>query len=318
MPPLATDIEEAARRIAPHVRRTPVEASPFLSRAAGAEVFLKLENFQITGSFKARGALHKLTTLDEDARRRGVVTASSGNHGAAVAYGAGRLGVAAQVFVPTVAASTKVGVIESYGARVERFGDDCVITEAHARAQADAQGQVYISPYNDPDVMAGQGTIGAELLEQLTSLDAVFVSMGGGGLVGGLGSYLKARLPGVEVVAVSPAQSPAMHACLAAGEILDVPCYDTLSDGTAGGVEAGAITFEVCRRVIDRSLLVDEAAIAEAMRRTLEHQRMLMEGAAGVAVAGFLQVASEYAGKRVAIVICGANIGIEKLRGVLS
>ena len=200
---------------------------------------------------------------------------------------------------------------------MELFGDDCVQTEARARARAEETGRIYISPYNDETVMAGQGTVGVELHRALETLDAVFVSLGGGGLIGGMGSYLKQALDGVEIVAVSPEQSPAMHECLEAGKIIDVPCYDTLSDGTAGGVEPGAITFDVCREVVDRSLLVSEDAIAKSMKMFMEKHRMMIEGAAGVALAGFQQVAEDYAGKRVAIIICGANISLEKLSGVI-
>ncbi len=317
MSTLASEIEQAAARIAPHVRRTPVERSALLSRVSGGEVYLKLENQQVTGSFKARGALNKLSSLPPAARKAGVVTASSGNHGAAVAYGSSRLDLDTQVFVPAVASRTKIELIASYGARVEVAGDDCVQTEAHARRHAERTGSAYIPPYNDREVMAGQGTVGLEIAAQLGGVDAVFTSLGGGGLIGGIGTYLKSALGRVELVAASPERSPAMHACLEAGEILDVPCFDTLSDGTAGGVEAGSITFDVCQRVIDRSVLVDEAAIAAAMKAVIEHHRMLIEGAAGVAVAGFLQSAAAYAGKRVVIVLCGANIGVDRLRQVL-
>jgi threonine dehydratase len=312
-----TIIEESSKRIAPYLRETPVERSAWLSSCSDGDVFLKLENFQITGSFKARGALNKLTSLTADERKLGVVTASSGNHGAAVAYGSNALGVDAEVYVPKSASPAKIAVIKSYGAQVELFGDDCVETEARARARAEETGRIYISPYNDETVMAGQGTVGVELHRRLETVDAVFVSLGGGGLIGGMGTYLKETLGDVEIVAVSPEQSPAMHECLEAGKIIDVPCFDTLSDGTAGGVEPGAITYEVCAQVVDRSLLVSEDAIAEAMRTFIEKHRMMIEGAAGVALAGFLQVAKDYKDKRVAIIVCGANISLEKLSGVI-
>jgi threonine dehydratase len=312
-----TNIEAAAERIAPYLRQTPAERSAWLSDCSQGEVFLKLENFQITGSFKARGALNKLTSLSAEERKLGVVTASSGNHGAAVAYGSQALGVDAEVYVPKSASPAKIAVIKSYGANVELYGDDCVETEARARARAEETGRIYISPYNDTTVMEGQGTVGVELRQSLETVDAVFVSLGGGGLIGGLGTYLKSELSDVEIVAVSPEQSPAMHECLEAGKIIDVPCYDTLSDGTAGGVEPGAITFDVCREVVDRSILVSEGDIAAAMKTFMEKHRMMIEGAAGVALAGFLQVAQEYANKRVAIVVCGANISLEKLNGVI-
>jgi len=312
-----TNIEESAERIAPYLRQTPFERSAWLSDCSDGDVFLKLENFQITGSFKARGALNKLTSLSVEERKLGVVTASSGNHGAAVAYGSDALGIDAEVFVPKSASPAKIAVIKSYGATVELFGEDCVQTEARARARAEETGRIYISPYNDETVMCGQGTLGVELHRALETVDAVFVSLGGGGLIGGVGTYLKEVLGDVEIVAVSPEQSPAMHECLEAGKIIDVPCFETLSDGTAGGVEPGAITFEVCQKVVDRSLLVTEEAIADAMKTFMEKHRMMIEGAAGVALAGFLQVAKEYSAKRVAIVICGANISLEKLAGVI-
>jgi threonine dehydratase len=212
------------------------------------------------------------------------------------------------VFVPHHADTEKLGKIRDLGAKVRVHGDDCVDTEAHARAWANENGQTYISPYNDSDVIAGQGTVAFELLSQVDKLDAVFVSVGGGGLISGIGAYLKARCPEVEIVACSPIQSPAMHACLEAGRIIEVPCGDTLSDATAGGVEPGAITFPLCQRVIDRSVLVDEAGIAAAMRRVHTELSLRIEGAAGVAVAAWEAEAAVYRDRRVGIIICGGNI----------
>jgi threonine dehydratase len=266
-------VENAAGRVAPHVRRTPILRAPALAQGAGTEVWLKLESDQVTGSFKARGGTNKLLSLDEAERSGGVVAASSGNHGAGVAHAAQQLGCPLTVFVPTTAAPTKVARIRGLGAQVQAHGEDCAQTEAHARRWAVERGQPYISPYNDLDVVAGQGTIAFELMDQLDGFEAVFVSIGGGGLISGIGSYLNAVRPGVEIVGCSPAQSPAMHACLAAGRIMDVPCYETLSDATAGGVEPGAVTFGLCQRVVRRSLLVDEAAIASAMNLNWRQER---------------------------------------------
>ena len=184
----------------PHVRRTPVEAAPTLAQH-GAEVLLKLENLQVTGSFKVRGAINKLATLGGYDR---VVAASSGNHGLAVAYGAERFGIAATVFVPEGASPAKIAAMKRRGAEVRVHGDDCVVAEQQARAFADAEGCPYLSPYNDVDVMAGQGTVGIELAEQAQTLDAVVVSLGGGGLISGVGAVLKARFPGVQVIAGIP------------------------------------------------------------------------------------------------------------------
>jgi threonine dehydratase len=293
-----------------------VERAPGLEQGGG-EVYLKLDNQQITGSFKARGAVHKLLSLSEEERAKGVIAASSGNHGAAVAYAARALGCTASVCVPTYASETKIAAIRSYGADVTLVGDDCVLTEVHARALAQREGRAYISPYNDLDVICGQGTLGAELSEQVPGLDAVFIAVGGGGLIGGVGAHLKALNPEIEVVACSPARSPALHACLEAGGHVDVPCESTVSDATAGGVEAGAVTVPLCLEIIDRSLLVDEAAIKAGMRYLIAVHHTLVEGAAGVVVAAWRQVAEEYAGRRVALVICGANISLDALGEVL-
>jgi threonine dehydratase len=315
---LHDSILNAEKVVREYLRLTPAEHSPFLSNKTGAEVFLKLENFQVTGSFKARGAINKLSSLTDEEKALGVITASSGNHGLGVASGAKKLGIQATVYVPEYADPSKVQAIELEGAEVKFVGDDCVITESAARKDAEQSGEIYISPYNDLDVIAGQGTIGVELLQQLDSLDAVFVSVGGGGLISGIGAYLKEASPRTEIVACSPSQSPAMHACMEAKRTIDVPCYPTLSDATAGGVEEGAITLDLCCTHVDQSILVEEEEIKAAMLTVMNQHHMLIEGAAGVAVAAFLKTQEDYLGKKVAILICGANIGIEKLRSVLS
>lgn len=314
---LPTAIEAAAARIAPYVRVTPLDASAYFSQTTGAEVWLKLENLQYTGSFKLRGAMNKLLTLAPAAQARGVVAASSGNHGAAVAYGCHALGVSGIVYVPETASPVKVAAMQRYGAEVRLHGDDSLLSELAARAYAEQQDLVYISPYNDLDVVAGQGTIGVELAQQAGTLDAVFVAVGGGGLIGGIASYLKARQPGVRVIACQPANSDVMLRSVQAGHILDLPSLPTLSDGTAGGVEEDAVTFALCRDLIDDWVLVTEAEIAAAMRQIMESQHMLVEGAAGVAMAGLQKTATHYQAQRVAVVLCGANIALEKLKAVL-
>jgi len=313
---LRAEVVAAHGRIAPYVRETPVEESPHLGGGV-SRVHLKLENLQRTGSFKLRGAMNKLLALDEGTRARGVVAASTGNHGAAVAWGAAALGCPALVFAPRGAPSAKLDGVRAYGAEVRLVGDDCLQAEAAARAHARASGATYVSPYNDALVVAGQGTLALELARQLERLDAVFVAVGGGGLIAGVGGYLKAVAPGVEVVACSPRNSAVMHASLAAGRILDLPSEPTLSDGTAGGVEAASITFELCRAVIDDFVLVDEDAIAAAVRTVVARHHTLIEGSAGVAVAAFLARRERYAGKDVAVVLCGANVDPRVLKDLL-
>lgn len=308
-------IREALERIGPHIRATPVIQAKEYS---DCEVLLKLENFQVTGSFKARGALNKLCVLGEDGRRAGIITASSGNHGAAVAYGSQALGCQATVYVPEGADPSKKATIRSFGADVHTHGNDCSITEHFARQTAEQLRKTYISPYNDLDVITGQGTIAVELSEQAPQLDAIFVAVGGGGLISGIGSFFKGLGTNTEIVACAPAQSPAMHACMEAGAIIDVPCFPTLSDATAGGVEPGSVSFDLCQEVIDTSLLVSEEDIRRATRQLIETHHMLAEGAAGAALAAFHARREAYKGKRVAIIVCGANIGIDKLRVVLA
>ena len=180
-----------------------------------------------------------------------------------------------------------------------------------------SQDKTYLSPYSDIDVIAGQGTIGLELAEQCPDLAAVFACVGGGGLIGGIGSYLKAQLPDVDIIGCYAENAPAMYECLKMGEIFDVPESETLSDGSAGGIEKGAITFPICQQVIDRHVLISETEIAEAMRDTATNERFIIEGSAGVAVAAALKTASDYRGKNIAVVICGRNVALDTFQAAL-
>lgn len=314
---VAKEVLAAEARIRPHVRETPVEESPGLSRRTGARVFLKLESYQLTGSFKLRGAMNKLLALDPEARRRGVVAASSGNHGAAIAHGVKALGGRGVVFLPEDASPAKVEAIRALGGEVRVEGEDCVLAEAAARRYGERHGLTYVSPYNDPQVIGGQGTVGVELARQMETIDTVVVALGGGGLISGVAGYLKSLDPRVEVVACSPEHSAVMAESVAAGEILDLESQPTLSDGTAGGVEAGAITFELCRALVDRYVQLSETEIRDATRWVIEHHHALVEGAAGVAVAGCLREKERLAGRDVAIVLCGANISLATLGEIL-
>jgi threonine dehydratase len=314
---LQLEVLAATGRLRPHLPPTPLIRSASLSRECGSDVFLKLENLQPTGSFKVRGALNRLLCLAPGERGRGVVAASSGNHGLGLAYAGRLLGVAVEVFVPETTPSEKRAAIAAAGARVAVYGADCVDAETKARAVAVASGRVYVSPYNDLQVAAGQGTIAVELLANLHEMTAVYVALGGGGLVSGIAAHLRAAAPGTEVVAVSPMASPAMAECVRAGRIVDVPCGPTLSDSTAGNVEPGAITFELCRDLIDRHVLVEEAAIGHTLVRLLAEDHLLAEGAAALAVAGLLQDQQRRKGP-LAVVLCGANLPLSMLLQVLA
>ncbi len=310
-------IELAASRVYPHVRKTRLDFSPHFSALTGANVYLKLENLQHTGSFKARGAFNKLLSLSAPELEAGCVTASSGNHGAASAYAMSRLGAHGLIFVPEGTSSTKVGGIRRYGGSVEFHGKESGESEICARRYAADNKMTYISPYNDLAVIGGQGTCGMEIAADLPDVDAVFVSVGGGGLIAGVGSYLKHVRNSVKVYGCLPSASPAMARAIEAGKIVECEHRPTLSDGTAGSIEEGAITFPICRDVIDQIELVDEAHIAAAMREFIDGHSMLLEGSAGVALAAMQAMAEEYKGRNVVVVICGANISRDTLKSIL-
>ena len=314
---LPANVVLAANRMAPHIRETPLDRSPFFSDLTGANVFLKLENLQFTGSFKLRGAFNKLLSLTPQQRTAGCVAASSGNHGAAVAFAMSKLDTKGVIFVPEGTSTTKVDAIKRAGGDVRFFGTDGLDTEMHAREYAAENGMCYLSPYNDEDVVAGQGTCGVEIAKQLPQVDAIFVAVGGGGLISGVGSFLKSVNPTMSVIACQPAASAVMTESVKAGEILDLPSQPTLSDGTAGGIEADAITFDLCRTVTDDYVVVSEDQIAEAMRQFIDAHHMLPEGAAGVALAGLRLRADSYKGKNVVVIICGGNISRETLKEVI-
>ncbi len=311
------EVMQAEERIRPHIRRTILEYSAYLSRRSGADVYCKLENLQHTGSFKVRGAMNKIMSLSQAERSRGIVAASTGNHGAAVAYSLEQFDAPGIVFVPENTELSKRERIEHLGADVRTFGTDTVEAEVHARAYAAQNNMTYVSPYNDPHVIGGQGTIGVELTRQLDRIDAVFASVGGGGLISGVAGYIKSVRPDVHVVGCSPENSQVMAQSVKAGRILDLPSLPTLSDGTAGGIEEGAITFELCRDLVDEFVTVTEAEIRDHLLLYIKEHRMLIEGAAAVSIASFMKLKERFAGKNVVIVICGANIGLETLKTIL-
>jgi threonine dehydratase len=308
---LNSAVEAAYRRIQPYIRETPVEQWGL----NGA--YLKLEHLQRTGSFKLRGASNKIAMLTPKQAARGVVAASNGNHGLGVATAARIRGIEAEVFVSAHVSPAKAQRIESMGARIRNAGDDPLTAEIAARRAAEESGRVFISPYNDRDVIAGQGTVGVELRRQVSNLDAIFVAVGGGGLIGGIGTYYKATAPKTQIVGCWAENSPVLYECLRAGRVIEVPEQPTISESTAGNIEPDSVTLEYCRNTIDSSVLVSEEEILNAMRLMLETEHWLIEGAAAVAVAAYLKEAQRYDGRKVAIVICGRNLSPEALRRVL-
>jgi threonine dehydratase len=314
---LLSRIQEASASVYPQVAVTALERSALLSSELGCEVLLKYEHMQPTGSFKIRGATNKVRLLDARQRRAGVLTASTGNHGMAVARAGALAAVPVKVFVSKSTAQTKLAGIRAFGAELVMVDGPPLEAELTARRTAEADGLTYISPYNDLDVVAGQGTLGVELFTQEPTLDAVFISVGCGGLIGGVGSALKALNPRVRVVGVWPEASPCLLRALEAGQIIPVEEYATLSDGTAGAVEPNSVTFPICQTVIDERVSVSEAEIAAAMSHLAETEHLMVEGAAGVALAGLVKRASGYRGRKVAVVLCGRNIAPRTFAAVI-
>ena len=314
---IAKEVIIAEKRVRPYIRETLLDYSPYYSSLTGANIYFKLENLQHTGSFKVRGAMNKVLSLTQAERERGVVTASTGNHGAATAFSLAKLGAGGIVFVPDNASSAKVQAIERLGAEVRCFGDDTAVTEAHARQYARDNGLTYIPPYNDLQVISGQGTIGVELAQQMDRIDAVFVALGGGGLISGIAGYLKSVHPNVAIIGCSPENSQVMIQSVKAGKILDLPSLPTVSDGTAGGVEPGSITFDLCRDLVDQYVVVTEDEIKASLRQYLQIHHMLIEGAAAVPVAACVKKGHRFSGQNVVVVLCGANISLEALKAVL-
>jgi threonine dehydratase len=312
-----TEVIKAYNRSKSYIRKTPLEHSPYLSNLIDGNVYLKLDNIQKTGSFKFRGAVSKMTSISATEKEKGVVTASTGNHGAACSLAMSLLGIDGKIVVPTIVHKNKVNNILNFGGKVEYHGDDCLIAEERAQEISKTTGATYISPYNDPAIICGQGTMGYEIDQDLKNIDSVFVSVGGGGLISGVGGYLKSVQKNVKMVAVSPKNSCVMYESIKAEKQLDLPSDPTLSDGTAGGVEMGSITFELCQRIVDEFILVTEDEIADGIRIGVEKHHQLIEGAAGAAIAGFMKQKDKLNGQTVVIVMCGGNISSEVLKSIL-
>jgi threonine dehydratase len=299
------------------VRETPLDYSAIFSERTGANFLLKGEHLQRTGSFKMRGAMNKVLCLTEAEKEKGIITASSGNHGMATTQAARVGGVEATIYLPESVSPLKHSNMKRLGTNTVLVPGNGLEAEKAARAAAEREGKTYVSPYADLDIIAGQGTVGLELAENCPDLAAVYVCVGGGGLISGIGSYLKAHRPDVEIIGCWPENAAAMHLCMKRGEIYDTPETHTLSDGSAGGVEEGAVTFPLCQQVIDRHLLISEAEIASAMRDMAATENFIIEGAAGVALAAALKTASDYQGRKIAVVVCGRNIALDTFRSVL-
>jgi len=307
--PNLRDIYQARRRIAHVVRKTPLIPSPWLTELSGSTVYLKLENLQQTGSFKIRGAANCLATLTADQKRTGVITVSSGNHGRAVSFVAASMGIEATVCMSGRVPPNKVAAISKLGARTRVVGESYDEAEQFSLALERKEGLTPIPPFDDPDVIAGQGTIGIEILEDLPNVDSVIVPLSGGGLISGIALAVKSADPSIQVIGVSMERAPVMVHSLQAGKPVQMEEQDTLADGLAGGIGLdNQFTFRLVRSLVNETVLVSEEEIAQAMRLMLENHHQVIEGAAAVGIAAILRQEAHAAGKNIVVVISGGNV----------
>lgn len=304
---------QAHARIRHHVVKTPLLGSSVIGDAVGGTVLFKCENFQLTNSFKARGAFSKLTALDEAARDIAFVTASSGNHGIASSLAASRLSRKLSVVLPHNVSKSKLARIRAFGIDVILQGDESGQSEIYARRLSAENGLAYISPYNDAEIIAGQGTIGLELLDQHPRIDNVFIAMGGGGLISGIGAVMKAFCPHTKIIGCAAANTMALAAAMEAGKVIGVKHLPTLADGVAGGMDEDSVTLGLARSVVDDVVVCSEAEIAGALARLAVEEHVLVEGAAGLALAGLLKQPERYRGQVNAILLCGGNFDYDDL-----
>ncbi|WP_134703456.1 threonine/serine dehydratase [Ammoniphilus sp. YIM 78166] len=307
------DIQKAQEWIASLVVRTPLLTSQTISAEHGNQLFLKSEHLQKTGSFKIRGATHKvLLTANEGAQH--VVAASSGNHGQAVAYIARQLGLQSTIVVPEDAALCKQAAIQAYGGKVELFGTNSPERLQRAAQISEENGAVFIPPYDDPAIMAGQGTIGLEIIEQLSDVDIVYVPVGGGGLISGVAVALKELKPTIQVIGVEPALAQDTYLSIQKGERTSIPPTQTIADGLRTSIP-GELTFPLVQRFVNDIVLVSEDQIKQAFSLVLSRMKQLIEPSAAVAVAAALAHPPE--GKRIVAVVSGGNVDLDRIPSLL-
>ena len=319
-PPITLqEIFQARQRIAPLARVTPLVRAADLDRPGGSAVFLKLENLQRTGSFKLRGAANKLAGLPPAAQERGVITVSTGNHGRAVARAAGELGIPAVVCLSRGVPPNKVAAIEALGATVEVHGDSYDEAAAHALALQHERGLTLIDPFDDPPIIAGQGTVALELLEALPAIDTAVVPLSGGGLISGVALALKAANPAIRVYGVSMTRAPVMVHSLRAGAPVSLPEEPTLADALMGGIGSpNRYTFRLVRQLVDDTFLVTEDEIAAAMVYALEVHHQVVEGGGAVGLAAVLHDKIPRLGRRVVVIISGGNVAVDRLLALVA
>ncbi|KAF4458888.1 threonine ammonia-lyase [Fusarium albosuccineum] len=305
---------QARTRIGKHIYQTPLIPARKTGQDHGSKVLFKAENFQLTGSFKLRGAMSKMSATPAGGR---LITASSGNHGIGAAHAAHALSKNLTVVLPETVVPAKLEKIKSYGVDVILHGAETGLAEQHAQKLAASGDYTYVSPYNDPDIVAGQGTIGLEILEQCDHVDNIFISMGGGGLISGIGSVIKAFNPQIKVYGVSAINSKALAASIAAGRVVETEHLPTLAEAVAGGIDEDTITLPLATSVVDHLVECDEADIVASLKSLAFEENMIVEGSAALALAGFKKVAQDVAGQTSVVLLCGANFDQDVMKSTI-
>jgi threonine dehydratase len=310
-------VRDAHERCQEYLSPTPLEYSRYLSEQIHGEVWLKLDLMQRTSSFKFRGALNKILSMTEEQLERGIVSASTGNYALAVSEAARIRGHRATIYVAEDLEPSRLELLRAHGLDLVIHGTRAWDAEREARRVATVEDKIYVSPYNDPLVVGGQGTCGYEISHQLPDLDAAFFACGAGGLVTGSAGWLKFHNPDIEAYGVSPENSPVMYESLRANKILEMETYPTLADTCAGGVDRDSITLELCQRYVDEILLLSEKEIEASIRILFEQHRLVAEGSAALSVGGLLKRKERFQGKKVVTAVCGRNINLEVFKRII-
>jgi len=312
------EIHDARNSIRNEVKKTPLVHSEYLSQISSSDVYLKLENLQVSNAFKIRGALNKMVNLTAEEKARGVIAASSGNHAQAVAIGAEKLSLKATLVVPETTPKIKVDKIRAHKVELILYGDQYDYAEQHAQKLAKERGLTYVSSYNDPLVVAGQGTVGLEILEQLPSTDLIITPVSGGSILSGVAVAAKNIKPSIEILGAQPENVAAMYYCLKAGKIINVPMKHTIAEGLDGNIEQGCITFELIQRYVDEILLFNEDTIKKMIRLLWEKEGQMVEASGAIAIAPIVETPKRLAGKRTVAVITGGNIDEAVFKDILA
>ena len=311
-------VREANERCQDHLLPTPLEHSMYLSDKIEGEVWLKLDSMQRTSSFKFRGAINKILSLTEAELDRGIVSASTGNYALAVAEAMRIRNRRATIYVAKDIEPSRLGLLRSHGLDLVIHGEVAWDAEKEARRVGDEEGKIYVSPYNDPIVVGGQGTCGYEISQQLPDLDAAFLASGGGGLLTGSAGWLKSHNSDVEAFGVSPANSPVMYESMRTNKMVEMDTQPTLADTCAGGIDLDSITLDLCRRYVDEIVLLTEKEIEASIRLLFEQHRLVTEGSGALSIGGLLKRKERFKGKKVVAVVCGRNVNLEVFKKIIA